>query len=248
VNVPPAIFVTGTDTGIGKTVATGAIALCLQAAGYRVAPYKPAQTGWDDAVTGDAVFVQQLLGNEEPLDAVCPYRLRDALAPAVAARREGVTIDIARIRSGFESLRARYDVVLVEGAGGLLVSLTDAVHMADLALDLALPLVIVARPGLGTINHTALTVEAARRRGLEVLGVIISGYPPEPGLAAATNPAEIIRQTGAPLIGVLPLDEGIDTEGGRPGSIRSWAAASLGPILAGTFDGDAFVAGLGRYQ
>jgi len=244
VTVPPAIFITGTDTGIGKTVATAALGLCLQAAGCRAVPFKPAQTGWDDAVTADAVFVQSLVETREELDAICPYRLRDPLAPAVAARREGVTIDLDRIRAAFESLRARYDVVLVEGAGGLLVPLSEAALMADLASALDLPIVVVARPGLGTISHTALTVEVARRRGLQVLGVVIAGFPRQPDIASATNPAEIVRLTGVPLIGVLPFDDGIDVESGKAGAIREWARAAFGTPFPGSFDAAAFLRGL----
>lgn len=238
------LFITGTDTGVGKTVTAAAIGLALQVAGRRVAPFKPAQTGWQDGGVADAPFVQELLGKTEPLAAICPYRLAQPLAPAVAARLEGVEIDVEQIVAAFESLRTRYDIVLVEGAGGLLVELRDGYTMAGLAARLNLPLVIVARPGLGTLNHVALTVEAARQRGLQIAGLVISGFPKQPGLAERTNPAEIVRMTALPLLGVLPFDPELDVESGRAGSIHSWAVDALAPELGGRFDQERFLAGL----
>ena len=238
------LFITGTDTGVGKTATVAAIGIALQAAGRRVVPFKPAQTGWQDGVTADALFVQRVLSNGEPLDAVCPYRLARPLAPAIAARLEGTEVDVEQIVDAFESLRARYDTVLVEGAGGLLVELRDGYTMAGLAARLNLPLVVVARPGLGTLNHMALTVEAARRRALPIAGLVISGFPTQPGLAERTNPAELVRMTNLPLLGVLPYDLELDVESGRAGGIHSWAVDALAPELGGHFNQERFLAGL----
>ena len=241
-----ALFVTGTDTGVGKTAASAAIGLCLQIRGRSVAPFKPVQTGLGGGPVPDAVFVQRALGTNEPFDSICPYRLLQPLGPAVAARLEGRTIDVNTIVTAFERLRSRYETVLVEGAGGLLVEIVEGFTMADLALRLESPLVIVARPSLGTLNHTTLTIEAARRRGLEAAGVVISDFPPNPGLAEATNPAELLRLTGVPLLGVLPHDPAVDTERGELGSLAHWAVESIGPELGGRFVTDEWLATLSR--
>jgi dethiobiotin synthetase len=231
----PGVFVTGTDTGVGKTVAAAAIGLAARSRGRDAIPLKPAQTGWDGAITGDAEFVQAALGTEEPADAVCPYRLRAPLAPAVAATLEGVRLDPRRVRERYEDLRGRHDLVVVEGAGGLLVPFSEGVDMAGLAALLDLPLVIVARPGLGTLNHTLLTLEAAHRRGHTVLGVILAGMPAEPALDALTNPGALARLSPVPLLGVLPFDPGLDVESGRLGDIARWGPEAVDPLLGGTF-------------
>ncbi|MEW6583897.1 MAG: dethiobiotin synthase [Actinomycetota bacterium] len=229
------VFVTGTDTGVGKTVVSAALGLAAQAQGRRAVVLKAAQTGWDGTITGDAEFAQAVLGTDEPLDAVCPYRLRAPLAPAVAADLEGVTVDPGVVRERFDDLASRYDLVIVEGAGGLLVPFGDGVDMAGLATLLALPVIVAARPGLGTLNHTLLTLEAIHRRGLTPLGVVVSGWPAEPGLDAVTNPRVLARLTPVPLLGVLPFDAGIDTEAGRAGDLSRTGPAGLDPLLGGTF-------------
>src|SRR5262249_12551303 len=163
------VFVTGTDTGIGKTVVSAALGLAAQASGHTAVVLKPGQTGDDGTITGDAEFCQMVLGTDEPLDAISPIRLRAPLAPAVAARLEAARVDPDLVRGRHAALRTRYDLVIVEGAGGLLVPFADGVDMAGLAAMLGLPLIVVARPGLGTLNHILLTLEAAHRRGLTVL-------------------------------------------------------------------------------
>lgn len=239
-----ALFVTGTDTGVGKTVVTAAIAALAVAAGRRVAVLKPAQTGVAPGEPGDLEFVEAAAGPSPLLRTACPYRLRAPLAPAVAAPLEGVRIDPEAIARCYGDLVREADVMLVEGAGGLLVHLAAGFLMADLARELALPLLIVVRPGLGTLNHTALTVEAARARGIDVAGVVISGYPAEPDLAARTNPALLVELTGAPLVGVLPQIEGLSTEGLRPAGLAAAAHGALAPALGGAFDAARFLEAL----
>ena len=234
------VFVTGTDTGIGKTVVAAALGLAAQACGRTAVVLKPGQTGDDGTITGDAEFCQTILGTEEPLEAISPFRLRAPLAPAVAARLEGVRVDPAVVRERHAALHERYDLVIVEGAGGLLVPFSDGVDMAGLAAMLGLPLVVVARPGLGTLNHILLTLEAAHRRGLTVLGVVLSGFPDDPGLDVLTNPAALARLTPVPLLGVIPHDPDIDTEGGRPGDLARTGPAGLDPLLGGTFSRERF--------
>src|SRR3954453_9298305 len=145
---PAALFVTGTDTGVGKTVATAAIGRALAASGRRVAVLKPAQTGVAPGEPGDAEFVLQALACGQAPESACPYRLRAPAAPLVAGQAEGGTLEISRVRAAFAALLARYDVGLVEGAGGLLVPFADGVSMADLAAALGLPVAVVARPSL----------------------------------------------------------------------------------------------------
>lgn len=229
------IFVMGTDTGVGKTVVTAAIALAARAQGRTVAPLKPAQTGDDGTVAGDAAFVASLIGLDEPAEALCPYRLRAPLAPAVAASLEGVRLDPREVVRAYGELSARFDLVLVEAAGGALVPFSDGVDMAGLAAMLGLPVVVAIRPGLGTLNHTLLTLEALHRRGLTVLGVVISGYPDEPGLDALTNPQVLARATPVPLLGAIPFDAAIDVDAGRAGRLAETGPAGLDPLLGGTF-------------
>lgn len=234
------VFVTGTDTGIGKTVVSAALGLCAQRQGRTAVCLKPGQTGDDGTIVGDAEFCQHVLGTHEPLDLISPVRLRDPLAPSVAAAREGMRIDPAVVRHVYDELTARYDTVIVEGAGGLLVPFADGVSMADLAALLDLPVLVVARPGLGTLNHILLTLESAHRRGLTVLGVVISGFPADPPLDALTNPAALARLTPVPLLGAIPYDAGIDTEAGAAGRLAEIGPAGLDPILGGTWSRERF--------
>lgn len=234
------IFVMGTDTGVGKTVVTAAIALAARSQGRTVAPLKPAQTGDDGTLAGDAGFVAALLGLDEPAENLCPYRLRAPLAPAVAAQREGVRLDPAVVVRAHAALAERYELVLVEAAGGALVPFCDGVDMAALAGMLGLVVVVVIRPGLGTLNHTLLTLEALHRRGLTVLGTVISGYPDEPGLDAATNPQVLARISPVPLLGVIPFDPEIDVDAGRSGDLATIGPAGLDPLLGGTFSSARF--------
>jgi 8-amino-7-oxononanoate synthase len=235
------VFVTGTDTGVGKTVVAASIARALSDAGLRVAALKPAQTGTPSG-TDDMAFVISA-GGVDPSLTRTPYRLAAPLAPAVAAELEGTPVDPAEIHAAFGSLRQAAAVVVVEGAGGLLVPVADGITMGGLAAGMDLPVVVVARPGLGTLNHTSLTVAAARSLGLTVLGIVLSAFPGEPGLAEATNPGMLERLTGAPLLGCLPVVEGLDVDAGLTG----WCfdpAAWLGPSLGGRFDRGTFLEAL----
>ena len=230
---PASLFVTGTDTGVGKTIVTAAIAKTLAQTGLRVAIFKPLQTGTIDG-DDDARDAAHLSG----CDAWTGVALADPLAPSVAADLAGVDINLDAVVGRFHELAASYDVVIVEGAGGLLVPIDEDVTMADLARELGLAVVVVARPALGTLNHTALTVEVARARGVEVTGIVISGLPSEPSLAERTNPAELERLCAAPLIGVVPALESVDPEAfaRAPG----WVA----PTLGGSWDRAGFLGSL----
>jgi dethiobiotin synthetase len=190
------LLVTGTDTGVGKTWVTAALATACVAGGRRVAVLKAAQTGDED----DAAWV----GARVPgITVQTALRYEAAVAPSVAARLAGAPEpSLEPIVAAARELRASSDGILVEGSGGLLVPINDRETFADLALALELPLLIVARPGLGTLNHTALTVAVARMRGLAVAGVIVCGTTAAPDVAERTNMDELRRI--APVLGVIP--------------------------------------------
>lgn len=242
--LPKGIFVTGTDTGVGKTVVSAALAWGLKQSGKRVSVMKPVQTGTESGGLIDIEFVQRVIEVNYPLDDVCPYRFTHPLAPLTAASLVGERIDLDRIKSSFYNLASTHDIVIVEGAGGLLVPINDGYMMSDLAFDLGLSIIIVTRPGLGTLNHTLLTVESARFRGLKVMGIVINQFPSNPGLAERTNPGLILRMTEEPIIGVLPFDSEISVEGGKIGKIREIANKSFTSELGGSFVVEEFLSGL----
>jgi len=218
------VFVTGTDTGVGKTAVAGAIARVLADAGRNVGVMKPIASGCllrcGELISPDADFLQTAAHTVDPIELVCPVRLRHPLAPTVAAALEHKKIDLARIRRAWAALKQRHECMIVEGIGGLLVSISARRTVADLARDLGLPVLIVARPALGTINHTLLTVEAARRRDLSLMGVIIDRYPRRgAGLAERTNPAELERVTGLPVLAILKDDPKVSVARGQLGSL-----------------------------
>lgn len=207
------IFVTGTDTGVGKTIVAAALARLLRMKGLNVGVMKPVTSGCRDEngalVSDDALLLCQAAGTPYCAD-VAPYRLREGVAPAEAAKAEGVRIDLSHIKEAYDRLAASYDFVIVEGAGGLMVPLSGGLLIADLARELGLPLLVVARPGLGTINHTVLTCFAAQQMGLEVAGVIVNGMPENPGLAEKSAPHHIGSLCGAPVLGIWPQLNDVD--------------------------------------
>jgi len=222
-------FITGTDTGAGKTVFTAALAARLRAAGRDVVAIKPIASGATVAggrrFSADAAFLERAAQSGEPQTAINPVLLDAPLAPAVAARLQGQTILLECAAERCRRAASRHEIALVEGVGGLLVPLTDDSTVADFARMLGLPLIVVARPGLGTINHTALTVECARARGLRLAGIVINGYPDSPGLAERTNPGEIERLTGLPILAMLPQVAGLDVDSGARGEWEDLVSA-----------------------
>jgi dethiobiotin synthetase len=189
------VFVTATDTGVGKTVLAAAIVAALRARGERAAAFKPVVTGTDDPPDPDWPPDDVLLAaasGADPRD-VAPQRFGPAVSPHLAAALAGAAIDPAGLRAALAARAAEADLVVVEGVGGLLVPLADHYLVRDLARDAGLPLVIAARPGLGTINHTLLTLEAARGAGLAVAGVVLTPWPEEPSAMEDDNRATIAR-------------------------------------------------------
>ena len=238
------LFITGTDTGVGKTVVTAAIASLLVGLRRRVGVYKPVQTGTGAGDYDDLAFVRAVVGDRQFLQTDSAYQLKAALAPSVAAHLENVSIVKDKLLRGYKDLESVTDVMLVEGAGGLLVPIDEDYLMADLARDLGLPIVVVVRPGLGTINHTILTVEAAKRRGLLVSGLVICNFPVTPDIAARTNPEVLVGSATVPLLGVIPHLSDLSVEGFEAGSLVHVVEGALAPPLGGCFSSEEFLAGL----
>ena len=216
-------FVTGTDTGVGKTVIAGALAMLFRERGLRVGVFKPVATGCRrdlrlGLVCEDAEFLAHCADATEDLATINPVRYAGDLAPMVAAEHYRRPIDWEAIDANWERIRASADRTIVEGAGGLLVPIDRKNNMADLARRLRLPLVIVARPGLGSINHTLLTIEAAKARKLEIAAVVINGYRPASAtLAEETNPEVIGRLARTKIPIVVPFDPRTDVRQGTIG-------------------------------
>jgi dethiobiotin synthetase len=203
------LFFTGTDTGVGKTVVTAGVARLLRRQGHPVRVCKPVATGadWDGTrwLSADTRLLAEAAGMAPAWETVTPWTFPDPVAPPVAARRQGRMLHLdglaAAVRAGAQPDTA----VLVEGVGGLLCPLTEHETVADLAGCLGLPVVIVTRRSLGTLNHTLLTLEAASRRNLAVAGIAVNETTPPRTLAEETNVDELRRRAGVPLLVVVPF-------------------------------------------
>ena len=216
------ILVTGTDTEVGKTITTAALAVRAVASGS-LAVVKPAQTGVGPDEPGDLDDIHRLTGLTKLHEGV---RLRDPLAPTTAARREGVTLPPVAVHAkAIDELARTNETVLVEGAGGILVGLdAEGNNLADLAGHLTTPFgfVVVARAGLGTLNHAGLTVEALRSRGLPIEGLVIGSLPAEPDLAEECNLVDLPAVTGVPVIGRIPAGAGSLDQESFKAAAPSW--------------------------
>jgi dethiobiotin synthetase len=199
-----ALFVTGTDTGVGKTFVTTALARGLRAAGIDVGVMKPIETGVPPDGPEDARALRRAAAVDDPLELVCPVRFALPASPEAAARAESRTVPLAAIRDAYATLAGRHAFMLVEGAGGLLVPIDGAIDMADLARSLGLPILLVARANLGTVNHTRLSLEAAERRGLEVFGVVLSHATPTLPEGDRRNLEGLRERLGERLLAELP--------------------------------------------
>lgn len=218
-----ALFITGTDTGVGKTLVTGGMALGFRRAGKPVGMFKPAESGVERGAV-DTMFLKRCAELDAPLERIAPYQLKEPLAPAVAAERENIKIELSYLKESLERWRGAFPITLVEGAGGLLVPLCRNLTYADLALHLGLPVLVVARAGLGTINHSLLTIRMARAMGLKVVGVVINRYPKEPGIAEVTNPQVISSLGDTQVLELVPEFQGVCIEEGHLGDMEhfSW--------------------------
>ncbi len=202
-------FVTGTDTEIGKTVVTAALAKCMRRHNLNVGVMKPVASGavmLDGRLQSpDAAFLMDAVACEDDYDWVNPILFEPGLAPMTATILTGEKVALQAILDAMERLIERHDILLVEGIGGLLVPIASGWNVADLATQIDFPLLVVARPGLGTLNHTAMTVECARKRNLTVSGVVINHQnDTKPGLIEETNLDVIEELTGVPIVANIP--------------------------------------------
>lgn len=200
------IFITGTDTDVGKTVVTAGISAVMQGLGYSIGVYKPVQSGAivknGFLMSPDIAFVKSIDPN---IEAKCTYNFVPATAPSLAAEIDNVKIDKELILNDFDNLTYNNDITIVEGAGGLMVPIDESYMMTDLIKDLDIPIVIVARPDLGTINHTLLTINVAKNLGIKIQGVIINNYPVNTCDPAIVHAPDTIKELGdVELLGVLP--------------------------------------------
>ena len=219
------LFVTGTDTGVGKTVVAAAICAGLAERGLRVAAFKPVVTGLDDP-PGEWPPDHELLASvtgQEPA-AVAPRLFGPPASPHLAAELDGVTLEPAELIAAARRAGAWADALVCEGVGGLMVPLTPGYLVRDLALDMRMPLVVAARPGLGTINHTLLTLEAARAAGLEPLAVVMTPWPAAPGRLEHSNRETVTRLGGVPVVGLPECTPGSLGEAAAALPLEDWLA------------------------
>ena len=226
------IFITGTDTEVGKTVIAAGLAAALKADGVDVGVMKPiASDGVPSSqcrkgvkrriISEDALCLKHAAQVDDELDLINPICLSAPLAPSVAAEIEGVSIELERIDDAFNQLNQNHDFMIVEGVGGIAAPICGELLVADMAKRFRLPLLIVARPNLGTINHTVLTAAFARSFNLHPCGVVLNSLRRgSTGLAEETNPKEIARLTHLPIIGIVPFDERVQEKKTEPALLK----------------------------
>jgi dethiobiotin synthetase len=200
------VFVTGTGTEVGKTVVAAAISRTLAAAGCEVAVFKPAVTGLDEPGEADHALLRRAADSAQSDKQIAPYRYGPPASPHLAAELAGEEIDPARLRAAAEEAGRGADALVCEGVGGLLVPLSPGYLVRDVAVDLGLPLAIAAPPGLGTINHTLLTIEAARSAGLEVAAAVLTPWPASPTSIEESNRETIAALGRVPVETLPPID------------------------------------------
>jgi dethiobiotin synthetase len=230
--VATGFFITGTDTGVGKTVIAAALILALKSRGVRACGMKPIETGCRRVGTvlrpPDGMFLKELARMEEPLSTVTPCCYETPAAPLVAAEMEERPVDLDIIRERFELLTRAYDAVVVEGAGGVLVPITRDYAMIDLIRELDLPVLVVARYSLGTINHTLLTISELRREDANVAGIIMNAASPSADtVAERTNAAYLQRLTRVPIVGQFPHQADLRAEVLERSALRHLDISSL---------------------
>jgi len=208
------IFVTGTDTGVGKTMVSAALAHFLTKRGLNVGIMKPTESGVSDTARlgDDGSLLQWAANSSDALEEISPYRLHAPLAPAQAAKKERCFIDFTGLIATAQNLGKRHDFLIIEGAGGLMTPLSGGLLMADLAKAIGLPLLVVTVPRLGTLNQTLLTIFAAQQMEIPLAGYIINRMPMQPDEAAETTPHTLASLASADILGVLPEVYGDDRE------------------------------------
>jgi len=215
------LFITGTDTGVGKTLVAGGIAAVLRGQGLKVGVFKPIASGCREdgiLISDDTEFLALCADADYSLSVITPVTYKTPAAPVTCVQIEGRAIDYEEIVAAYTYLCENTDVVIVEGIGGAMVPI-DAEHtVLDLAVEFNLPTVVVARPNLGTINHSLLTIQAVRNAGLPVAGLVVSGYNAfEANIAEETSPEVICEFSDTNLLSIVPYDEESSVEEGRLG-------------------------------
>jgi dethiobiotin synthetase len=200
------VFVTGTGTEVGKTVVAATVARTLHAQGRQVTVFKPAVTGLEEGGEADHELLRRAAASHQSDDEIAPYRYGPPASPHLAAALASERIEPERLRAAAEAAAASGDFLVCEGVGGLLVPLAEGYLVRDFAADLGLPLIIAASPGLGTINHTLLTLEAARSAGLEVESVVLTPWPGEPDPVELSNRRTLESLAGVPVVSLAELD------------------------------------------
>lgn len=202
-------FITGTDTGIGKTVITAALAVRLKQRGLRVAVMKPVETGCSKAreLGSDAERLRTVIAAAHSIDLISPYRFPLPLAPLAAARAAGVIIEVDPIAAALHRLGLDQDFILVEGIGGLMVPLSEKMDVRDLIASLRLPALVVGRAALGGVNHALLTIEALRQRAIPMVGIVLNQLVSEPNHEQTQSTVDLIRErSGVSVFGPLPYE------------------------------------------
>lgn len=213
-------FITGTDTEVGKTIIAGAFIRALFMLGFKAGGMKPVETGCQRQggvpLPSDGTFLKEMAHMEEDVTHLTPYALETPLAPLAASEAEDIPIEKDVIMKEFDYLSERYEALVVEGTGGLMVPITEKYFVLDMARELGLPLIIVSRPGLGMLNHSMLTTRYAIKEGMKIAGIVINhSYLAEPDLAEQTNPNILKKISPVPILGIFPYlkdrsPEGID--------------------------------------
>ncbi len=207
-------FITGTSTAVGKTIVTAAIISSLRARGIDACGMKPLESGLEGGVPADGTLLMNASGGIEPLERIVPYTFNEPLAPMVAARREGRTVSRVDVTRSVLEMGEVHEAIVVEAVGGWLVPLGEGGYsVREMAKDIGLPVIVVASPFLGTINHVMLTVESVRSAGLELAGVVMNYHEPAAGsLAEETNRSVIEELTGIPLLGEVGYMDNVDLD------------------------------------
>jgi dethiobiotin synthetase len=239
-------FITGTDTGVGKTIITAAFVKVAQHLGFTAVGMKPIETGCrkaadsrqhtaygnDSLIPSDGQFLREISGTDESLDLITPVRFETPLAPMPASEIEGKAVNMEKITYAFRTLTQKYDVLIIEGVGGIMVPITKGYSVLDMAKVFDLPVVVIARPGLGTINHTLLTVYFALKEGLMVAGVIINyAQPPEGTIAERTNPSALEKICPVPVLGIFPYLQNVSSTAIAEAALRNLDLATIRKYL-----------------
>ena len=206
------VFITGTDTGVGKTLIASCIcAYCSLRKGFDVGVMKPFESGLSlhgkDLLPWDAITLKEASGSQDDLALINPYAFEAPLAPEAASEREHVRIDLETVDRIYEKLLKAHDILIIEGAGGILVPIRNNFFFLDLVKRWDVPVLIVSRLGLGTINHTLLTYARCKREGIRVVGVILNNSEGRDDIAAKTNPSILQKYLDDPILGIFPYNE-----------------------------------------